>query len=310
MLYLFIFLTLLADIAFAPCYAQKISMQPDQGIESHGSLPLYYWHENKKINFGDYLSLKLVERIVGLPVQIYEKKPVVVGKKLLALGSILYFARENDIVWGSGINGKRLIKEEYSFTSLDIRSVRGPLSRAYLIENFNLSVPEIYGDPALLFPYLFPEFKKKENPSYDYIVIPHYLEEALLPKTAGEHIIHPTEPWNAVIEKILDSKFVISGSLHGLIVAEAYGIPAKWLRISEKEPVFKFYDYYLGTNRHCIRPAFSIKEALEMGGDTLPECDLKKLYEAFPFECWPGAQFANTDLLFGSNDEIAFESND
>ena len=30
-------------------------------------LPLYYWQE-KFVNFGDYLSLKLVERIVGQAV--------------------------------------------------------------------------------------------------------------------------------------------------------------------------------------------------------------------------------------------------
>ena len=33
-----------------------------------------------------------------------------------------------------------------------------------------------------------------------------------------------------MIEAILDSKFVILGSLHGLIIAEAYGIPARALR--------------------------------------------------------------------------------
>ena len=33
-----------------------------------------------------------------------------------------------------------------------------------------------------------------------------------------------------------------------LFVAEAYGIPARQLRITENEPLFKFKDYYLRTN--------------------------------------------------------------
>ena len=36
------------------------------------SLPLYYWQE-KFINFGDYLSLKLVERILEISVRVYDK---------------------------------------------------------------------------------------------------------------------------------------------------------------------------------------------------------------------------------------------
>jgi hypothetical protein len=38
-------------------------------------LPLFYWNEKWRgrvfVNFGDYLSLKLVERIVGRPLRSY-----------------------------------------------------------------------------------------------------------------------------------------------------------------------------------------------------------------------------------------------
>jgi pyruvyltransferase len=253
-------------------------------------LPLFYWQEGSFVNFGDYLSLKLVERIVDAPVRFYTKKKKNMDKKLLAVGSIFYFACDNDVIWGSGINGKRLNKKDYLFSDLDIRAVRGPLTRQFIIENFKIPCPEIYGDPALLFPYFFPEFKKKTSPSRDYIVILHYSEQNMYPKD-DLHSVSSTDPWSDVLEKILDSKFVISSSLHGVVIAEAYGIPARLLRITENEPFFKFQDYYLGTNRPNFQFASSIEEALQMGGEPPFQCNLKRLYESFPFEYWPHTKF-------------------
>lgn len=248
-------------------------------------LPLYYW-QDKIVNFGDYISLKLVERIVRTAVRVCPNGALAKEKKLLAIGSIMTFARNHDVIWGSGANGKWLDLKYYKFTELDVRAVRGPLTRAFLQQNFSINCPEIYGDPALLFPYFFPEFVRSKNPPLDYIVIPHYSEIALLPKDLGDHIVYPIEPWDHVIQKIVDSKFVISSSLHGIIIAEAYGIPAIFLRITEHEPLFKYIDYYLGTQRPHFKIAYSIEEALILGGEAPFKCDLEKLYQAFPFEFW------------------------
>jgi pyruvyltransferase len=258
-------------------------------------LPVYWWQHKKFVNFGDYLSFKLIERIVGMPIREYknDKKE----RKLLGIGSIISFARDNDVVWGSGVKRKSLEKIKYHFTTLDIRAVRGPLSRQFLMQNFNITVPEVYGDPALLIPYFFPEFKKKSDPKYEYLIIPHYSEEHLFPKNLFSNVAYPTDPWDEVIDKITDSKFVISSSLHGIIVAEAFGIPARLLRvITRKEPLFKYRDYYFGTGRMKYDIAFSIPEALEMGGEPPIQCDLEKLYNAFPFELWPSAVYSRPDF--------------
>jgi pyruvyltransferase len=264
-------------------------------------LPLYYWNEQWHgrtfVNFGDILSLKLVERIVGKSVRVYKKGQKPSEKKLLAIGSLLYFANDNDVLWGTGTNGKFTSKKDYKFTALDIRAVRGPLTRKFLLETFQINCPEIYGDPALLIPYFFPEFKRKENPTRDYLIIPHYSEEDLFLKEEWENVVYSTEPWNQILENILDSRFVISSSLHGVIVAEAYGIPARLLVISNNEPLFKYYDYYLGTNRPNFKYATSVEEAMEMGGEQPFECDLQKLYEAFPFEYWPTSISKNLTLI-------------
>lgn len=246
-------------------------------------LPLYYWRAKKFENFGDYLSVEIVQRIIGRQVEIATaSKPI--KPKLLALGSILYFAREGDTLWGTGMNAKYDKREDFSFRHLDVRSVRGPLTRQFLMDNFDADVPEIYGDPALLFPALFPEYKRKDDPKYSYIIIPHYSDVWMYPKEEYPNVVYPYEPWDEVVLKILDSQFVISSSLHGLIIAEAYGIGARWLRVSSSEPEFKFLDYYLGTGRSLPQYAQSITEAMDMGPEEPCECDLEMLYKAFPFD--------------------------
>lgn len=124
-----------------------------------------------------------------------------------------------------------------------------------------------------------------------FIFIPHIYERHLFSKEEHSYVVHPTEPWNEVIEKILDSAFVISSSLHGLIIAEAYGIPARYVRLSEKEPLFKYQDYYLGTGRSEFTFATSLEEALKLGGEAPIQFDPEPLYDAFPFEFWEGVEF-------------------
>lgn len=258
-------------------------------------LPLYWWRQDKFTNFGDHLSLVLVERIVNQPVESYRRKPTNNRKKLLAIGSLLYFADQDDVLWGTGHNNKFPDKEDYIFTNLDVRALRGPLTRDFLMDNFGIDCPEIYGDPALLIPYLFPEFKRKLHPSYKFIIIPHYKDQDLFPKSVWNNVVYSTDPWYEVINKILDSEFVISSSLHGIVIAEAWGVPARYIRVSEHEPLFKYTDYYLGTGRPDFHYAQTVQEALELGGEPPFECDLKKLYEAFPFEYWPNATFTTPD---------------
>jgi pyruvyltransferase len=280
----------MASRIFSTVFFFLISFSSFHCIAEEG-LPLYYWQQNAFVNFGDYLSLKLVERVVDQSVQVYRRDTKNPRKKLLAIGSILFFAEEGDIIWGTGTNGKINDRKDYLFNHLDVRAVRGPLTRDFLQKTFQIKVPEVYGDPALLMPYFFPEFKKNPYPTQNYIVIPHYSEKHLFPRDNEGHVVYPTDPWDEVIKKILNSQFVISSSLHGIIVAEAYGIPARWLRVSDGEPVLKYHDYYLGTGRKNFKYATSVKEALKMGGEQPFICNLQKLYQSFPFEFWPHVQF-------------------
>jgi pyruvyltransferase len=155
--------------------------------------------------------------------------------------------------------------------------VRGPLTREFLMD-IGIDVPEIYGDPALLLPLLFPELEP--SPMIDYIVIPHISEITLVDEI--DNIILPTLHWKEVVAKILESKFVISSSLHRIILAEAFGIPARLLRITQNEPLFKYADYYAGTGRNGFVYAESVEEALIMGGEPPPCFDSDAMLKAFP----------------------------
>ena len=249
-------------------------------------VPLFYWDARPRMgfsNFGDAMSVSIVERILEKSITtITNATPG--QQKFLAVGSIVNYAEENDVLWGTGVNGKYPKRSDYHFNKLDVRAVRGPLSRQFLME-MGIECPEVYGDPTLLLPRLFPEFQKPNSPSQDYIVIPHFSDEHLYRHLSN--MVSVKEEWRVVVEKILNSKFVISSALSGVIVAEAFGIPARLIispNENNTETIFKYSDYYYGTNRFNYRFATSVEEALEMGGEPMPECDLERLLQAFPYD--------------------------
>lgn len=240
------------------------------------AMPFFYWEpDNGTQNFGDQLSRILVERILGKSIQ----QATVEEQKILGIGSILHFAREGDVIWGSGLNGKHPWPKDYPYSSLNIRCIRGPLTRLVL-RSFGIKAPAIYGDPGLLFAQFFPEFQR--NPIREYVIMIHGSEEQRIPRQ--DNIIFSTDPWPEIVQKITESKFVISTTLHGLVIAESFGIPARLLRITLNEPLFKYADYYLGTGRQEFQYAKTIKQALQMGGEKPPICDLDRLLEVFPYE--------------------------
>ncbi len=247
---------------------------------------LFYWDACPRLgfsNFGDAMSVSIVERILGKPVET-TSSTATQRQKFLAIGSIVNYAEEGDLLWGTGVNGKYSKNSDYHFTSLDVRAVRGPLSRDFLLQ-LGVTCPEVYGDPTLLLPKLFPEFQKSNSPSQKYIFIPHFSDEPLFQYLPN--MVSVKEDWQEVVWKILDSEFVISSALSGVIVAEAFGIPARLFiapNENNTETLFKYADYYYGTNRPHFRFATSIEEALQMGGEPMPECDLGKLLKAFPHD--------------------------
>lgn len=249
---------------------------------------LYWWEPgDRRINVGDYLSKVIVSEVLALrDKEIQEKKDK--SKRLFAIGSILHFAKSNECVWGSGVNWK-LDSAMHRFSGLDVRAVRGPLTRDYL-KRRSISVPEIYGDPALLMPLFFPAdlLRTEGRASVPYVVIPHLHEPAEKFGPYREHLLLPTSKPATFVTELLRARLVISSSLHGIILAEAYGIPAVYLDMGNGESHLKYDDYYYGTGRSSYHTASSVEEGIETGGNAafdLPRIQ-QGLMGAFPWDLW------------------------
>ncbi len=218
---------------------------PETPESSNKPIPIYYW--KNWINFGDAISPFVVRVLSGRGV--VHRSSDFKEPRLLAVGSVLHDANEGDIVWGSGFRGN-----EIRAGRLDVRAVRGPLTRAALVR-LGIKAPQVYGDPAVLMPYLF---DPRTTRRYDVGVIQHlrYRNQSRILNPAGLKVLeirvdqHPL----SVISQICECRQILSSSLHGIIVADAYGIPSRWIKPKcEKgipsEPDIKFEDYYASTGR-------------------------------------------------------------
>lgn len=222
-------------------------------------------------NFGDLLSRFLVESVGGDSVRFEERSP-----KLLALGSILAQARPGDTIWGTGVWREKTPMQG----PLRITAVRGPLTRAMLRDQ-GIECPDVYGDPAILLPrYYRPKIQKQAGIT----VLPHFRDEWLA--SDEFHILSPTDEPFSVIDRIASSEILVTSSLHGLIVAEAYGVPVVLLRNSRHgavEPQFKYADYFASTGRDDLtRFDVPVREAVltPLPPPVMPDPD--RLIAAFP----------------------------
>lgn len=235
-------------------------------------------------NFGDLTGPLLVQQIV----QERRLEQPAQFKRLVSVGSIMRLTQPGDVVWGAGVNGRSM--DLGAAPDLDVRAVRGPLTRA-LLREAGAEAPECYGDPALLWPRFWPREYYDRGvsvgaPSRKWLVVPNHNDASMYvdaPNTVSP-LAHPHD----VIEQIVRSEFVCGSSLHGIILAEAFGIPAR-LIASGSEPDFKYNDYYQGTGRDGYRAAVSVEEALELGGEPAAEFDADALLAAFPADLYESA---------------------
>ena len=228
-------------------------------------IKLFWWSEiylmNKpRENFGDLVGKYLVEKISKKRIIFVHPKKQKWKHYLQPIyataGSILAHVTPQCIVWGSGI-----INKEQKVEAAKFLSVRGPQTRKRLLEQ-GYQVPELYGDPALLLPkYHAPIIKK----SYKFGIVPHYVDFETVKHEFKDHneikvIDLMTNSIEEVIDQFLTCEKIYSSSLHGLIVAHAYKIPAIWIKPSDKlfGDDIKFQDYFESVGIQMYIPETSI----------------------------------------------------
>ena len=234
-----------------------------------------YWNGAK--NLGDAISPVIVDfaaKYHGIDVN----KPVSKTKHLYAVGSVITAGCQDCTVWGSGLLNAKILSRLNNRT-LDVRSVRGPVTKMILNE-YGYQVPAVYGDPAILMPMIYnPEVEKK----YEVSVITHMNEE-LFPEY--HQISITTDDYEAFVREIKASKLIVSSSLHGIIFAESYGVPAILLR--PNMDVLKYYDYYYGTGRLTFPICQSLEDAKNLTPPPIPDFSAMRegLLAAFPTDLW------------------------
>ena len=213
----------------------------------------YFNNKLKPRNFGDDINFSFLSQIISEQLELYKHQ--FNTKNYLFIGSILInkFIDSHSIIWGSGmLREKLLINKPYK-----VCAVRGPKTRDVLLKS-GIDCPEIYGDPALLMPYYyFPYIQKK----YKLGIIPHHthIKSILLNNFKDNNDIKIIDftsynGWKSVIKEMLSCEFIVSESLHGLIIAEAYRIPNIYISFGPLAQDFKYEDFFLSIHKPAYKP--------------------------------------------------------
>lgn len=198
-------------------------------------VPAFWWDGHP--NFGDDLTPWLLPWYGIVPLYREPRSAALIG-----VGSLLEFVASDyaGAVWGSGL----MNDAAHPLPRAAVLAVRGPLTA----ERIGLRNEVPYGDPGLL------AARHLRRPDHDgtIAVVPHGHHRAhpglsRMVHRAGEtaRVIDVHQRAAAAIRRIAPARAVVTTSLHGLITADAYGIPAVWTMLDP--PLgggdFKFRDY-------------------------------------------------------------------
>jgi pyruvyltransferase len=192
-------------------------------------MKVYYYNYNT--NVGDRLTPLLLDYFK--PNIDFEIARANYKGKFIGVGSILECSQYGDIIWGTGAMyaSSKFVGAE----SLRVLALRGRLSANLLNQKC-----ETYGDPGLLLPLIYnPEVEKLHKTGY----IPHFYDHDILKD--DEFVIDILQPIESFVREIKSCERIVSSSLHGIVLGEAYGIPCEWAVWSDRVVGngFKFHDY-------------------------------------------------------------------
>ncbi|EEB83226.1 polysaccharide pyruvyl transferase family protein [Roseobacter sp. GAI101] len=236
-------------------------------------LRLHWWKAVP--NFGDAISPVVLAHVSGREVV----HAGVNKADIWAVGSLLQvikraYSEEKDLmptVWGTGllhaVHGLRF-KDH-----VRIALVRGPITAALL----GLEVDR-FGDPGLLISDVWP---MDRTPNGKIGIVPHHsimddvMLKALLDSDPKYQLIDPRGDAREVCAAIAACDHVFASSLHGLIVADAYGVPNTWVAPVGQSRL-KYLDYAAAVGRAMPAPVM----IEDIPAAHLPEPDAPLPYQA------------------------------
>lgn len=224
-------------------------------------------------NFGDALNLIIVPALTGkrvIPRRYCFEWDYRRHRNLQCIGSVVVDVNAKTILCGAGAIAEDVRVQEKPACVL---SVRGPLTRELLMKQ-GIECPEVYGDPALALSRIYMPHNVTKTSKVGFV--PHYVDQdkeivqkisnmndvefinILLSPARFRHSIY--KEWKSWIDKLCSCDVIISSSMHGLILGDAYGIPTLWVKFGDDVigNDFKFYDYYasMGITKEDIAPVY------------------------------------------------------
>lgn len=200
-----------------------------------------YWYDREP-NFGDWLTPAILSNL-GYQYIHGDKH----HHDVLMTGSIARFAMPGSTVLGSGF----IRYADKVPVGVSWQWVRGQLTRKK-IRDSGQQCRAVYGDPAWLLPKIWEPPKKR----YKVLLVPHYVDFQMAKRVFRwlPRLNLLTNDVYKTAMAIASSEYVISSSLHGLIVAHAYGVPAAWVKLSGNlaGDDFKFHDHYASMGMEAI----------------------------------------------------------
>ncbi len=267
-----------------------------------GDSRIKYWsQENPHLrNFGDFLSSLFVNSLLTTPrieADVYHLVGSVIDDNIVKaeLREVNGFAKGGIAFWGCGKRDSNSNSAEL-LRSATFCGVRGPLTRDAL----GLAPDTVLGDTGLLAPLCHTPALNQLTRGRT-IGIPHIFDtqnkEQLRKMSGVDLIVSPAvKPTEAALREILDkissASFVLTGSLHGAVIASAYGIPFAFWDSGYVDTPFKWSDFAASIGIPC-NFARDLQEAFEIYNDTIkPSLALPKLtplLEVCPFSIRPAS---------------------
>lgn len=248
-------------------------------------------YDNHRKNMGDILSPLIAKHFGSKKVKRISKRGCKKYEHYFMIGSILQRCTNHSIIWGSGLISDKAKCEQLPKKVL---AVRGPMTREKLLEQ-GIECPEVYGDPALLLPEIYPG--KGSPKKYKMGIIPHFNDknDPSLKQHFSDHPdvlvidIQNKDPLK-VVDAMLSCEKIVSSSLHGIIVGDAYDIPSVWVEFEQpfEDGHFKFQDYFTSVGRKVKGPVKfdtfkNLEDILAVFEPYKTKIDLDALRRSFPF---------------------------
>lgn len=263
---------------------------------------IIHWQQGEEVqNFGDFLTVILAKELFLYPrldADIYRIVGSCIAEWMIWQDLSVLDRQEYGRIayWGCGLRDESPIPPTL-LERCRFFGVRGPLTRDLL----GLPKDTPLADPGLLAP-LYHTPRTNVMTQGKTICMPHIndekSDEILLAMSGADAVVHPTvdnneEALRTVLDKIASADFLLTGSLHGAILACAYGVPFAFWDNGHVDIILKWRDFAgsVGIGTIFVK---DVKEGVEayrqLISPNLKLPPLTSLLEVCPFEIKPSVR--------------------